>query len=104
METKTREELIKEYMTERVAHYQTEEQYNADKYHAEKYADQKMAEQEAAKKKLFSEAGGTGKSQYDLTTPGFMGFSAPPLRKGGLRRRKSRKLKSRRRRVKSRRF
>ena len=43
MDTKTREELIKEYMTERVAHYQTEEQYNADKYHAEKYADQKMA-------------------------------------------------------------
>ena len=60
METKTREELIKEYMTERVAHYQTEEQYNADKYHAEKYADQKMAEQEAAKKKIIFRGGRYG--------------------------------------------
>jgi hypothetical protein len=104
METKTREELINIYLDTMAPPYYSKENYEENKYHAEKYADQKMAEQEAAKKKLFSEAGGTGKSQYDLTTPGFMGFSAPPLRKGGLRRRKSRKLKSRRRRVKSRRF
>ena len=105
MSDKTFEQFEYEYLRQKnTIPAITGQQYAEDVREAKEYATKKMEEQAAAFKKLASGAGGTGNSQFDVGKgSGFMGFSDPRNR-GGNRRRKSRKLKSRRRRVKSRRF